>query len=103
MVSNKARQIFEDTYTACRVHIKDWGIEYNPSGKAVGFNNVHTEEVVCQRTINDMRKLVETEKKMLKFEREFGRNDDYTTVCENALMMVESTIDNAEKLMNDWR
>lgn len=99
MISNKARQIFTDTYTVCRIHIKDWGFETNPDGKAIGFGNVHTEDVICQRTINDMRKLVDTEKKMLKLEHTIGHADDFTTLCEQALQMVETTIDNAEALI----
>ena len=94
MKQTKAQKIFTDTYAECRIHIKDWGFERNQNGKAIGFNRLYTEEVVSTRTCNAIEKLIYGEKKMLEFDHEIGIADDWTALCEQALEMVESTLEN---------
>ncbi len=99
----KAERIFNDTYTECRIHIKDWGFERNPNGEAIGFNGMCTEEVMSNRTCNAIENLIRTEKKMLQFDHDLGTADDWTELCEHALEMVESTLENQRRAINDWK
>lgn len=102
MKQTKAQKIFTDTYTECRIHIKDWGLERDQNGKAIGFNRLSTEEVVCTRTCNAVENLINTEKKMLKFDHEIGIANDWTALCEQALEMVESTLNNQRESIKRW-
>ena len=94
MKMTKAQRIFQDTYTACRIHIKDWGFEKNPDGKAVGFWSLDTEEPVYARTLNEIDKLIDSNMKMVEFDRKYGFEDDWTDLCDEALQMVRSTVEN---------
>ena len=99
----KAEKIFTDTYTACRIHIKDWDIEYNPDGSAVGFNNLITECAICTRTINDVQKLYDAECKKLAIAEKYDFGDsDYRIIKRKALLMVQSTINNARKTLIEY-
>lgn len=103
MKRTKAEEIFTDTYAECRHHIKVWGFERNPNGKAIGFNRLYTEEEVSTRTCNAVAKLIESEGKRLAFMHKYGMADDFTTLEEQALEMVESTLENQRKALSAWR
>ena len=98
MKMTKAQKIFQDTWTECRIHIKDWGMKYNPDGTAVGFCNMDTEEVMSARTFNAIEKEIEKAEHMMKMDHELGIADDWTKLCEDALKMVRSTLKNAREL-----
>ena len=99
----KAEKIFNDTYSECRIHIKDWGFEMNPDGKPASFNRLHTKEPVSTRTFNAVQKLIDSEKRMIAFDKEMGYDPDYTDLLEKALMMVQVTLDAHREAMKEWR
>lgn len=94
----KAQRIFQNTWTECRIHIKDWGMEYNPDGTAIGFNNLVTEEPTNTRTFNAIEKEIEKAERLMKVDHELGIADDWTKLCEDALKMVRATLQNARDL-----
>ena len=92
----KAAKIFQDTYTECRIHIKAWGIEFNPNGKAVGFTGVITDQPICTRTLNEIQRLLDAESRQIDIAEKYGAGDpDYRVIKRDALKMVQSTIDNS--------
>lgn len=92
----KAEKIFKDTYTECRLHVKAWGLEYNPNGKAVGFTGVITEEPVCNRTLNEIQKYIDSENYKLDCYDRMGVGDkEKHDFWRDALKMVQSTVDNS--------
>lgn len=94
----KAERIFKDTYTECRIHAKAWGKQYNPDGSAVGFSGLITEEVTCKRTWNAIQKRIESEKKVLEFDKKYGILDkERLDLLEYAIEMVQSTLNNEMK------
>lgn len=98
MKMTKAQKIFQDTWTECRLHIKDWGMQYNPDGTAIGFNNMDTDEPMCTRTFNAIEKEIDKAERLTKVDYEIGIADDWTKLCEDSLKMVRSTLKNAREL-----
>lgn len=93
----KAERIFNDTYRACREHIKTWGVEYNQDGSIVGFIRLHLNEneFSCTRTVNSVQKILDSKLKSLQIDKEL--NIDIDKIKELALLMVQSTINNERK------
>lgn len=97
----KADKIFEDTYRACRLHAKAWGKEYNPDGSAVGFSGLITEDVTSRRTWNAIQKRIDSERKNLELDKQFGMMEQFSLDrLEYALDMVQSTLNNEIKNLN---
>ena len=98
----KAERIFQATRIACKEHYKDWGIEYNPDGSAVGFARLimNDDEFSCTRTINAVQKMLDKAKKSLKLDKHFGID---TKEKEIILDMVESTINNERKALEELK
>lgn len=94
----KAQRIFQNTWTECRIHIKEWGMEYNPDGTAIGFNNLITEDPTSTRTFNAIEKEIEKAEHLMAVDHDLGIADDWTKLCEDALKMVRSTLKNARAL-----
>ena len=94
----KAERIFQDTRIACKKHIKDWGIKYNPDGHAAGFSRLvmNENDFSCTRTVNTVQKVLEGAKKSLELDKYFGID---TKEKEIILDMVESTINNERKAL----
>lgn len=90
----KAERIFKDTYAECRRHAKRWGIDRNPDGTAIGFCRLATEEVTCIRTWNEIQRLIDKEHSMIELDKELLGIDERTELCEYALEMVQSTLNN---------
>lgn len=94
----KAQRIFNDTYTACRVHVKAWGFERNADGKAIGFNGLSTQEVTCRRTWNAIEKLIASESKNIELAKKYGVIDNAKAELKMfALEMVQVTLENEIK------
>lgn len=97
----KAQEIFQATRFECGKSMKAWGYKVNPDGSAVGFNFVHTDKVVSARTLNDMDKILRSERASLKMSLKYGVIDkakfDFRS---KELDMVESTIRNTRKAIS---
>ena len=91
----KAERVFKETCFQCHRHIETWGYAVNPSGKAVGFNRVHSEEEVCTRTLNAMAKLSQAQRKFWQncLKTKVIDMEKYTMEIK-VLNMVDSTIEN---------
>lgn len=99
----KAEKIFKDTYTECRKNAKSWGFRYNPDGRPVGFNSLVTEEVVYTRTLNDVQKFIDRERKDLARDEKLNVLDaDRLNLLKYALDMVQVTLDNNRKSNEDF-
>lgn len=91
----KAERIFTNTYIDCRIHIKDWGYEEN-----VGFNQLSQDdnETVCTRTFNAIAKCIDAERKRIVLAEKYDViNHEKATFYNQALDMVQTTLDNAIK------
>lgn len=100
MKQTKAERIYRSTKVACKQHIEAWGIEYNPNGKAVGFNNLSTDEVISTRTINAVEKIKNTEKRNNEECYKLGiTNEEEYNRKAKVFEMVESTIENARQAL----
>lgn len=102
----KARKIFRDTRYSCKKHLKNWGAQYNPDGKIVGFNHMTTEEVMSTRTFNDVQKVIENERTNLRLMRKFEVLGEEEYSFDNLVLdMVQSTLDNqieSERKFREW-
>lgn len=95
----KAERIFNDTYTACRVHVKAWGMERNSDGRAIGFTSLETEEVTCRRTWNAIEKLIAGESKNIELSVKYGViAEEKAEMKRFALEMVQVTLENEIKM-----
>lgn len=103
----KAEKIFEDTFTACRIHVRDFGLEFNPNGEAIGFNGLITEDVVCTRTVNAVQKLVDSKLREWDIFDKYDTNGDEGRARRDfwrqAMKMVQSTINNERKSLKEWK
>lgn len=100
MKESKAERIYRKTRYACRKHIETWGLDFNPNGKAVGFNNLDTDEVISTRTINAV------EKELIKDKNNTSMAYKLNVISQEELneraktwLMIESTIENARKVI----
>ena len=98
----KAERIFKDTWYECAKHIKVWGYSTNPDGSAVGFNTViyKDNETVCTRTMNEVGKLIERDRKRWAQSYRLGvlTADEYEIKMQ-ILNMVESTVRNTREML----
>ena len=91
----KAERVFSEIRFQCWKHIETWGYEVNPSGKAVGFNRVHSDEEVCTRTLNALEKLSQQQRNFWQRCLKTGVIDKAKYAEEiKVLNMVDSTIEN---------
>lgn len=96
----KAEKIFDSTYYECRVHIKNWGPQYNDNGDQIGFNGVITDESVSTRTLNAIQKLLDRERKTVERYESLGVAEaERIILLKNALGMVQATLDNSRKVL----
>ena len=97
----KAERIYKDTRYECMKHIEYWGLGRDNNGKIIVFNSVavKSNERVSTRTINDLRKWLEADRKQIMRWLDMGiiNGDEYATRLETAAM-VEQTINNTM----DW-
>ncbi len=94
----KAERIYKDTRYECMKHIENWGLERDNNGKIVGFNKVALKdnESISTRTINDLRKCLEADRKQIMRWLTMGiiNGDEYAKRLY-AAAMVEQTINNS--------
>lgn len=94
----KAERIFIQTLNECKEHINSFGFERNPDGKAVGYTTLCTEESVCARTLNEVRKVLKRNLYNLTIDYTLDIYDKDTFERKaQALEMVSSTIENHRK------
>lgn len=100
----KAKRIFNDTYTDCRKFVRDWGnVDIDENGNAIGYNRMtyRDDETVCTRTMNEIKKFYEKERKFINLVIETGVYDtEMAKQMTDALDMVESTIENQIRNLN---
>lgn len=85
----KAERIFKDTKYSCKKHIEAWGFEN------VGFNRMTTEEVVHQRTANEIKKIIERDYKNIVIDLELGIITEEEAKLEvQTIKMVELSLKN---------
>lgn len=102
----KAERIFNDTRFDCLKHLKDWGYQQNDNGTAVGFNRMTygENESMCQRTVNDIRKILESKRRGIAIDRKLGvSTPEKLDFEERVLNMVESTLNSQERSINSWK
>lgn len=94
----KAERIYKSTRFECKHHISVFGLDFNPNGKAVGFNNLITEEAISVRTINAVEKELEKDKKdtAIAYKLEVITQEQLNERAKTWLM-IESTIANARE------
>lgn len=94
----KAERIYKDTRYECMRHIEAFGLGRDDKGKIIGFTNVALKdnESISTRTINDLRKCLEADRKQIMRWLMNGLidGDEYALRLETAAM-VEQTINNS--------
>ena len=94
----KAERIYKDTRWECMRHIENFGLGRDENGKIIGFNSVALKdnESISTRTINDLRKCLEADRKQIMRWLTMGliNGDEYAKRLEVAAM-VEQTINNS--------
>lgn len=101
MKQTKAHEIYVATRVACKKHIEVFGLQMNPNGKAVGWNNLVTEEAISTRTINAVEKEMQCHKKDVEIGYKLGvYTDEEIAELNKMWMMVESTIENARAVVS---
>lgn len=101
----KAERIFKDTRYACMRHIETWGYELNPNGKPIGFNGLicNDTDIVYSRTINDVAQELERARRdVVLFLKYDTINEEEATKRNQVLNMVESTLSNNRKSLEDF-
>ena len=96
----KAERIYRETRSACLQYVNDGFYQENEDGSTVGFTGLYCrdDEHVSIRTVNDVAKVLEREKRMLKVDVEFGILDaDQAAHEEKVLRMIEATLNNDRK------
>jgi hypothetical protein len=85
----KAEKIFKDTKYSCKKHIEAWGFDN------AGFTRMSTEEVVYQKTANEIKKIIEKEYKNILIDSELGIITEEEARKEAQIIkMVELTLEN---------
>lgn len=98
----KAERIFNETRWNCRKHILDWPDET----EIIGYSGVFYKEneTISMRTINSIRKILESKKHSIEIDRKLGiSTTDKLNLEEKILRMVEATINNSEQTINEWK
>lgn len=101
----KAERIFKATYYDCARHIETWGYEINPNGKAVGFNGLicNDTDIIYTRTLNAVgRQLERARSEVAIFLKHNIINNDEAKNRNQVLNMVESTLNNNRKNLEDF-
>ena len=101
MKQTKAHRIYVATRVACKKNIEAFGLQMNPNGKAVGWNNLVTEEAISPRTINAVEKEMQCHKKDVEIGYKLGiYTDEEVAELNKIWMMIESTIENARAVIS---
>ena len=96
----KAEKIFNSAYAECRVYAKKNGTKRREDGSASGFNSIINEGTISVRTLNEVQKLINSEKKNIAVCAELGMLDaDMLKVKDYAIDMVQATLDNTRKVL----
>lgn len=102
----KAERIFNDTRFECLKHMNAFGYEENKDGSAVGFNGLICKdtESVSMRTINAIAKILESKKRGLTIDKKLKIIDGERADREERLLkMIESTLNNNRKSIEDFK
>lgn len=102
----KAERIFKNTRFECLRHMDAFGYEENKDGSAVGFNGLicKDNESVSMRTINAVSKILESKKRGLSIDKKLSiLTGERAEREENLLKMVESTLNNSRKSIEDFK
>lgn len=85
----KAERIYRATKFECKKHIKVWGYE------EVGFNRMHTEELIHACTKKEIKKLIERDYKDVIIDLELNVISEEEAKMEvKSIKMVELTLAN---------
>ena len=99
-ITKRAQEIYQETTTDCRIHIKNWG--YNPETDG-GFNSVTTEEPINTRLINDLKEIHKSKINLNEMNLRYKIIDQETYLTRiNILIMVEKTIGNTERHLKEF-
>ena len=92
----KSERLFRNAYREARDSIKTWG-----AGRIDALSSLHdgTDECICQRTVNDIRKHAERKQREIDFRERHG--EDMGEQRE-ALAIVLKTCDNWERDKADF-
>ena len=85
----KAERIYKATKYSCMKHIKSWGFDN------VGFNRLSTDDLVYKRTVNEIKKLIHSDKVLIRLSIKYGVITEEEAKIEiQAIKMVELTLEN---------
>ena len=85
----KAERIYKATKHSCRKHIETWGFDN------VGFNRMNTEELIYKRTLNEINKLIYSDKVLIKLSLKYGIITKEEAIIDSQIIkMVELTLAN---------
>jgi len=88
----KAERIYQDTKTMCRRHIQNWGYNLETDG---GFNGMSHDTCVYTRTMNEMIKLLESDKKAIAIDEKLNiSTPEKLKERKLTLIMLEKTMKN---------
>lgn len=91
MKETKSQRLFRHAFREAVDAVEFWG-----TGKIDALSSLHddTDENICQRTVNDIRKCAAYKERMIKFGERHGED---MTVAAEALAIVLKTCDNWER------
>lgn len=95
----KAERLFKKNYFACKRHIEFWGF------KGIGFGTLECDEndLLPTRTLNDIQKQIDKQRKHLEMCRKLNVGIDEIELKEQALEMVQITLDNQRRVNEEWK
>ena len=96
----KAERIYKDTCTECKKLIRDYGYQVDENGKAMGYKMVSMKdnEHVSNRTLNEMTKYLESDRRTLSVMLKFNVIDQSKYEARaQVLNAVETTIEKSRK------
>lgn len=97
----KAERIFQNTRFECKKHIETWGYESNSGFTGLIYKE---NESISQRTINRIRQILKSKKDGLRLDEKLGILSPEKRERESQILdMVEKTLNNSEKALNDWK
>lgn len=86
----KAEKLFNENFKLCRKHVRDHGFEN------IGYASLEDNgEKITTRTINDVQKLIDKERKDIERSKKLGV--EISKAKENGLEMLQITLNNHRK------
>lgn len=94
----KAERLFKKNYYACKRHVEYHGFN------GIGFATLECEDddLLPTRTLNDIQKHIDRQRKQLEIRRRLNGDYEDAEIWEDALEMLQLTLDNQRKVNKKW-